>query len=61
MHADLTMQHTNQEAVWPQSLYGNCRGIRKHSPLLEFEIWHGPSHSLFSRPNVRFPSWSLKL
>jgi hypothetical protein len=25
MHADVTMQHTNQEGVWPQSLYGNFR------------------------------------
>jgi len=25
MHADVTMLHTDMEAVWPQSLYGNCR------------------------------------
>ena len=25
MHADVTMQHTNQGAVWTQNLYGNCR------------------------------------
>jgi len=25
MHADVTMQHTEQKAVWSKSLYGNCR------------------------------------